>query len=115
MDQFNNSNNNNYQESTERNDVLSKCRQYQMYHVIAHGSDGSQFDGIIESFDNEGVTMLVPEDVTDDYDRQFGGFGGGGFGGGGFGRPRFRRFHRRRFPFSFFFFPFFRPFPFFPF
>jgi hypothetical protein len=89
----------------ELNDVKSKCRQYKMYYVIAHKRDGSHFYGIIDDVDDEGVTMLIPEEVTDDYDRQFGGFGG-------YGPRRFRRFRRQRFPFNFFLFPFFSPFPF---
>ena len=73
--------------------------QYMNYHVIGQMSDGSQVEGIIEDVDDEGVTMLVPENIEAD-ERQF----------GGYGRRRFRRF-RRRFPFNFFVFPFFFPFP----
>ncbi|PLR79901.1 hypothetical protein CVD25_13215 [Bacillus canaveralius] len=88
--------------------VKSKCERYTSYHVIGHLTDGSRVEGIIEDTDNEGVTMLVPEEVdesTDDY-RQFGGYGGyGGY------RRRFRRFRRRRFPYPYFVFPFIIPYP----
>ena len=99
-------------------DIKAQGERYMNYHVMAQGNDGSQFDGIIESMDDNGVTMLVPEefdadqarqDNADDETRQFN-FGYGGYDG--YGRPRrrrHRRFHRRRFPFSFFRFIF--PFP----
>jgi hypothetical protein len=87
-------------------DAKTACQRYISYHVIVQMRDGSQFDGIIESMDEDGVTMLVPEDVDgtereyDSTNRQF-----------GYGPRRFRRFHRRRFPFFSFAFPFFRPYP----
>ena len=84
-------------------DVKNQSMQYMNYHVIGQMSDGSQVEGIIEDVDDEGVTMLVPENIEAD-ERQFGGYGG-------YGRRRFRRFRRRRFPFTFFVFPFFFPFP----
>jgi hypothetical protein len=87
-------------------DVKNQSMQYMNYHVIGQMSDGSQVEGIIEEVDDEGVTMLVPENIEAD-ERIFGGYGGFG----GYGRRRFRRFRRRRFPFSFFIFPFFFPFP----
>lgn len=86
-------------------DLKNLCMQYMNYHVITQMSDGTQMEGIIEDVDDEGVTMLVPEDIEAD-DRVF---GIGGFGG--YGRRRFRRFRRRRFPFFFFGFPFIFPFP----
>lgn len=92
-------------------DVQSTCQKYMNYYVIGQMADGSQVEGILDDMDNEGVTMLVPEDVeeTDTGDsRQFGGYGGYG---GGYGRRRFRRFRRRRFPFFTFVFPFIYPYP----
>ncbi len=75
------------------------------YHVIGHMNDGTQMNGILEDMDDEGVTMLVSEDVDDDSeDMRYGGYGG-------YGRRRFRRFRRRRFPFRVFVFPFIVPFP----
>lgn len=44
-------------------DVKAHCNKYMNYHVIAHMKDGSQIEGIIDGMDNEGVTMLVPEEV----------------------------------------------------
>ncbi|RUQ29398.1 hypothetical protein ELQ35_10435 [Peribacillus cavernae] len=77
------------------------------FHVIAQLRDGTKMDGIIEDMDDDGVTMLVAEEIDDDSDadmRQFGGYGGGY-------RRRYRRFRRRRYPFNFFVFPFFIPYP----
>ncbi|PLR78668.1 hypothetical protein CU633_03690 [Bacillus sp. V3-13] len=91
-------------------DVRSRCERYKWYHVIGHLNDGSRVEGIIEDTDNEGVTMLVPEEVdesTGDY-RQFGGYDDYGYGGY---RRRFRRFRRRRFPYPYFIFPFIIPYP----
>ncbi|WP_223881992.1 hypothetical protein [Niallia endozanthoxylica] len=86
-------------------DMKSLCMKYRNYHVITQMSDGTQMEGIIEDVDEEGVTMLVPEDIEAD-DRVL------GFGGyGGYGRRRFRRFRRHRYPFFFFGFPFIFPFP----
>lgn len=86
-------------------DMKNLCMKYMNYHVITQMSDGTQMEGIVEDVDDEGVTMLVPEEVEGD-DRAF------GFGGyGGYGRRRFRRFRRRRFPFFFFIFPFIYPYP----
>ena len=95
-------------DTRDSRDIMSKCSQYMNYHVIGHLSDGTNIDGIIEDMDDDGVTMLMPEEVDDDTDgRQYGGYGG--YGGGY--RRRFRRFRRRRFPYSAFIFPFIIPFP----
>jgi len=91
-------------------DMKNLCMKYMNYHVITQMSDGTQMEGIIEDVDDEGVTMLVPEDIEAD-DRVFGVGGYGGFGG--YGRRRFRRFRRRRYPFFFFGFPFIFPYPYF--
>lgn len=96
-------------ENQDFRDAKSMCMQYMNFHIIAQMNDGSQMEGIIEDVDDEGVTMLVPEEVEED-ERQFGGYGGGGYGG--YGRRRFRRYRRRRFPFFVFGFPFFYPYPF---
>ena len=90
------------------NDMQNKCWQYLNYHVIGQMADGTQVEGIIEDVDDDGVTMLVPEEIdADERMFGFGGYGGGGYGG----RRRFRRFRRRRFPFTVFAFPFIFPFP----
>ncbi|MCQ6275715.1 hypothetical protein JMM81_12175 [Bacillus sp. V3B] len=94
------------QENQDFRNVKSICMQYMNFHIIAQMNDGSQMEGIIDDVDDEGVTMLVPEDIEEDT-RQF------GYGGyGGYGRRRFRRYRRRRFPFFLFGFPFFYPYPF---
>lgn len=95
-------------------DVKAFCQRYMNYQVIAQMNDGSQFDGIIESIDEDSVTMLVPEVVDEEQlwqvneegvDRQFAG-NPDGFDDFGYfdsyGRPRRRRrrrFRRRSFPF----------------
>ncbi|WP_251032137.1 hypothetical protein [Mesobacillus foraminis] len=92
-------------------DIMGTCRRYMDYHVVGQTREGYAIDGILEGMDQEGVTMLVAEDVEEspDESRQFGGYGGyGGYGGGyGGGRRRFRRYRRRRFPYTIFVFPYF--------
>ena len=44
-------------------DIKTLCQRYMNYHVIAQTRDGSQFEGIIDGMDDDGVTMLVPEEV----------------------------------------------------
>ncbi|MCL1631813.1 hypothetical protein M3N64_07600 [Sporolactobacillus sp. CPB3-1] len=82
------------------NDV---CRKYMNYHVIAEMADGKKMEGIIEDINDQGVVMLIPEDVND-AERYFYGPGG---------RRRFRRFNRFLFPFILFVPPFFYPYPYF--
>ncbi|MDR0137537.1 hypothetical protein RFW18_07220 [Metabacillus idriensis] len=86
-----------------REDAMSTCRRHMNFYVIARMTDGSQVEGIIEDMDNEGVTMMIPEEVEEsemDANRQYG------------YRRRFRRYRRRRFPYYAFIFPFFIPYPF---
>ncbi|WP_053075143.1 hypothetical protein [Ornithinibacillus californiensis] len=111
-------------------DMKSLCQRYMNYHVMAQMNDGSQFDGIIEGMDDNGVTMLIPEEVDSEQmelngeNRQFGfDFNGyGGYDNYGYGRPRrrFRRYRRQRFPLNLFsrlfLFPYYSPLysPFYP-
>lgn len=86
-----------------RDDAMSTCQRHMNFYVIGQMSDGTQVEGIIEDMDNEGVTMMVPEEVEEnemDSNRQFG------------YRRRYRRYRRRRFPYYAFVFPFFFPYPF---
>lgn len=83
-------------------DIKSLCQRYMNYHVIAQTRDGQRLEGIIDGMDDDGVTMLVPEDV-DGEERQY--------APEGYGRRRFRRFRRQRFPFFLFLPPFFTPYP----
>jgi hypothetical protein len=93
------------QETGDYRNIMNTCQRYMNYHVVGQMSDGTQMNGILEDMDNEGVTLLVPEDVDDDSDdMRYGGYGG-------YGRRRYRRFRRRRFPYAVFVFPFFFPFP----
>ncbi|MDQ0899025.1 MULTISPECIES: hypothetical protein [unclassified Paenibacillus] len=85
-------------------DAKTLCQRYLKYHVIAQMRDGSQFEGIIDDMDDDGVTMLVPEEVDgeereNDPTRQ------------PYGQRRYRRYRRQHFPFIHFVFPFFRPYP----
>ncbi|RYL92268.1 hypothetical protein EWH91_08335 [Sporolactobacillus sp. THM19-2] len=82
--------------------IRNMCHKYMNYHVIVSLKDGSQQEGIIESMNDQGIIMLVPEDIDGDDDRQFFGYGY---------RPRFRRFRRFLFPFFFFVPPFIYPYP----
>lgn len=79
------------------------CHKHQLELMQLQTSDGQIYDGIIERVDQEGVTVLMPcgDEQQDEWNRQFGWYGGFGPGYGyGFGYPRrFRRFRRRRFPF----------------
>jgi len=87
-----------------------ECRRLMNYHALFTMRDGSVFDGIIESVDSNGVTVLVGEDVMEEelenpcsQQRQF-------------GRPRrFRRFRRRVFPFATLLALSLLPYPYYPF
>ena len=93
--------NNYYDDFDFIRNIHGKCKSYMHHHVVLTMQDGSSFDGIIDGVDDNGVSVLVGEDVTeqerDDFDDQrFGGYGGiGGYGGP---RRRFRRFRRQFFP-----------------
>ncbi|WP_163537043.1 hypothetical protein [Gracilibacillus sp. YIM 98692] len=87
------------------------CNDYMNYHVYGDLNDGSQFEGIIISVDNNSVIILIPEDVEEgSFHRQYG-------YDDDYGRPRrrFRRYRRQRFPFDLlrglFLFPFYPPYP----
>ncbi|MRG87202.1 hypothetical protein GH754_12875 [Salinibacillus xinjiangensis] len=100
-----------------RRHMKDLCKNYMNYHVIVQLSDGSQFDGIIDGMDDDGVIIMVPEDVDEgqmQMNRQYG-YGYDDYDD--YGRPRrrrrFRRFRRRRFPyqslFGLFGYPYFYP------
>jgi small nuclear ribonucleoprotein (snRNP)-like protein len=95
---------NNYDEFDYTRNLHGKCKRYMYHHVVLTTQDGSSFDGIIEGVDDNGVSVLVGEDVMeqerDDLeDQRFYGYGGyGDYGGYGRPRRRFRRFRRQFFP-----------------
>jgi hypothetical protein len=98
--------------------IKNQCRNYMNYHVIGQLSDGSQVDGIIDSMDDEGVTLLVPEDIdAEQTTRQFGyGYDDYGNDYDDYDRPRrrrYRRFRRRRYPYPYLYnvilYPYFYP------
>jgi small nuclear ribonucleoprotein (snRNP)-like protein len=75
----------------------SKCEKFKYYHVIVTLKDGSSVDGIIIEVKDDGITILISEDVSVDEDgnadedqRQY--------GYGGYGRRRARRFRRSFLP-----------------
>ena len=83
----------------ELHNVNDRCKKYLYYHIILTMADGSKVDGMIEDVNEDGITMLVGEDVMeedseDQYDEQR------QYHHHHFHRPRrrFRRFRRRRFP-----------------
>jgi hypothetical protein len=95
----------------ERN-MQDQCKKHIGSHMLLETTDGQTIDGIIESTDDQGVTMMVAEEMNsvereyiftgdDDYDDDYR------------RRPRFRRFRRRRFPFPFirrlFYYPYYYP------
>ncbi|KHF40548.1 hypothetical protein [Halalkalibacter okhensis] len=75
--------------------MYDQCQQYMNYHVTLSMKDGQHVDGIIQSVGNDGVHVLVGEDVMDrdDQDERY-------FAGGGYGYPgrRYRRFRPQFFP-----------------
>ncbi|RPF53870.1 hypothetical protein [Aquisalibacillus elongatus] len=103
-----------------KQNMFDMCQRHHLYLVQAETVDGQLFEGIVDEYDEDGVTLLIPcgdmdDDRGDDY-----GYGAGPYGygfGQGFGAPygygyprRFRRFRRFRYPFfnlSRIFFPFF--------
>ncbi|WP_053600701.1 hypothetical protein [Bacillus sp. FJAT-18017] len=105
----------------QQDQMMQLCRNYMNYHVVGQMADGSQVEGILDDMDQEGVTMLVPEDVdAGQQARQFGGFYnnyGDDYDGGR--RRRYRRYRRRRFPYPYitvlypypYFYPPYQPYP----
>lgn len=87
--------------------IKNLCKEYMNYHVIGQMSDGSQIDGIIDSMDDESVTLLVPEEVeVGQIIRQYGYDYDNGYGYDydDFDRPRrrrYRRFRRQRYPYGY--------------
>ncbi|UOQ91592.1 hypothetical protein MUO14_13595 [Halobacillus shinanisalinarum] len=99
--------------------TYSKCEKYKYYHVLITLSDGASIDGIIVNVNDDGITVLVSEDVMVDDNgnevesRQFNDYGYG------YGRRRGRRFRRLAFPLaalaSLALYPYYRPYsPYYP-
>lgn len=82
--------------------MKEKCRQMKDHHVEVKMANGQSVDGILTEVREDGITVLVGEDVHQEESRQFG--------------WRYRRYRPRFFPFGGFtglgFFPYFFP-PFF--
>ncbi|SDJ80618.1 hypothetical protein [Salimicrobium halophilum] len=82
---------NNYQDVS-----MQQCQRMQNYHVMVHLRDGSSMDGIIVDVHQDGVTILIGEDVMVEDDHQRGDDERQWYGGGWQGpRPRPRRRARR--------------------
>lgn len=115
---YNNNQTNPYQAQMgqQPDQIKNLCQMYMNYHVMGQLSDGSQFEGIIDSMDDEGVTMLVPEEFeAEQPTRQFG-YGYNDDYGDDYDRPRrrrYRRYRRRRYPYPYLYnvllYPFFYP------
>lgn len=77
--------------NTSRNDreMQRKCEDLMNYHVVINMIDGNKMDGIITDVDDQGVTMMIGEDVVErsgeSNSRQM--------------PRRYRRYRRRRIPF----------------
>ena len=95
----------------ERN-MQDECKKHIGSHMLLETTDGQTIDGIIESTDDQGVTMMVAEEMTREERQYFGDFNGDDDYDDR-RRPRFRRFRRRRFPFPFirrlFYYPYYYP------
>lgn len=82
--------------------IQTQCNQMKDHHVELKMDDGQSVDGVLTEVNNDGVTLLVGEDVHYEEERQFG--------------YRYRRYRPRFFPYGRFggigFFPYFFP-PFF--
>ena len=55
-------------QSMDRN-LLEQCQKYMNYHVTVQMSDGAHFDGIIDDFDDEGITYTKTGTKIDYYNR----------------------------------------------
>lgn len=81
---------NHYQDVT-----MQQCQRMQNYHVMVHLRDGSSMDGIIVDVHQDGVTILIGEDVMVEDDHQRGDDERQWYGGWQGPRPRPRRRARR--------------------
>jgi small nuclear ribonucleoprotein (snRNP)-like protein len=106
-----------YQQMGQTSPMHSQCQRLMYFHVIIKLNDGNTVDGILESVENDQISMLVPEEVMGQEDdgadeRQF------GYGYGGRPRRRFRRFVRRFLPFAALAaltpYPYYYPYPYYP-
>ncbi len=83
--------------------MKDQCQQMKDHHVELKMSDGQTLDGILTEVREDGITLLIGEDIHQEEARQFGGW-------------RYRRYRPRFFPYGRFggigFFPYFYP-PFF--
>lgn len=43
-----------------KNEAVEACKQHMNKYVLVHTKDGSQYDGIVESMDDEHVYLAVP-------------------------------------------------------
>ncbi|SER56231.1 hypothetical protein SAMN04487944_10654 [Gracilibacillus ureilyticus] len=78
-----------HQNSYQGHQMKNLCEQYQNYYVVGELTNGEKIEGIIQSVDQNSVTMLVPENIeADEEQRQF-----------GYGYPR--RFYRRYYPYRY--------------
>lgn len=101
-----------------KQEAVDVCKQHMNKYVLIHTADGMQYDGIVESLDDEYVYLAVPVGAAElvppqarawpGYGYGYGGYpyGGAGFGYPGYGYPGFgypgygygRRFRRLALP-----------------
>ncbi len=107
--------------------MYDHCNKHKLHFMHAQLKDGSMVEGILDEYDEDGVTLIIPcgdemrgsaEEPFDATRQNYGhggyggygpGYGHGGYGGygpgyghggyGGYYPRRFRRFRRRRYPF----------------
>ncbi|MCI3919690.1 hypothetical protein MO973_05520 [Paenibacillus sp. TRM 82003] len=74
-----------------KHEVVDVCKQHMNKYVLIHTNDGMQYDGIIESHDEEYVYLAVPVGAAELVPPQaralsgYYGYGGYPYGGAGYG------------------------------
>jgi hypothetical protein len=77
-----------------KHEAVDVCKQHMHKYVMIHTTDGMQYDGIVESTDDDYVYLAVPVGATELAPPQmraltgyggYGGYGGYPYGGAGYG------------------------------
>ncbi|MFB9973816.1 hypothetical protein FPQ10_04990 [Allobacillus sp. SKP2-8] len=109
-------------ENQHKKNMYDHCNKHKLHLMHAQLMDGSMVEGILDEYDEDGVTLIMPcgdemressDERIDGFGSGYAGYGHGGYGGygtgygyGGYGGSyghypgRFRRFRRRRYPFT---------------
>ncbi|WP_059103218.1 hypothetical protein [Shouchella shacheensis] len=92
--------------------MYEQCQRHKDFHVGIQTTDGQSYDGILTDYNQDQLTLLVPEDVEEGEHRQYGGYGGY--------ERRYRRYRPRYFPlaalaslalYPYFYPPYYPPYP----